>query len=287
MLLLEWLVTPAVRGTDQFPKVEMGAESTKLQASDLKEILHLMCAGTESAAPDIGCRICPEGTTTVGEQGFGLGIQLMLRGHFLGPNSDDLFVETSGCEPHARGYSGTMFFSHVSEGWFVSRGYSSGSPGACRAIRNREGLDGLLCWQEDTHADLMTGALEFHYEGGSNAKYDLFTSVTSNDRFQICADTGQPDTAREAKRFEEIDSDITGWKLTSAGEVSVQITATCRRYQTACSDAPFYQTAGADAVRTDVPPFRTFQVNYRFDGESFQLDADSRDAKREYDACIP
>jgi hypothetical protein len=155
--LIPWLDTISLRATDLFPNVDLHAESTRLPERDLQEILHLICPGYES---DFGCRICPEGSNA--HQPGGLGIQLILRGHFLGTGSDDLLVETTDSEAHTGLFSGKMWFTHVAGGWFVSRPYSPVSPGTCRAIRNNSGLDGLLCWLEDAHSDDTGGVLSFH-----------------------------------------------------------------------------------------------------------------------------
>jgi hypothetical protein len=84
-------------------------------------------------------------------------------GHFLSPDSDDLLVGAYGCEPHVWTGRGSVVFSRRSGVWSISRKYHSGIVGHCRKIRNRSGLDGLLCIVEDRYFTTSVGSLYFYY----------------------------------------------------------------------------------------------------------------------------
>jgi hypothetical protein len=73
--------------------------------------------------------------------------------------------------------------------------------------------------------------------------------------------------------------------LTTSPEVTLKITATCRRLQKSCRDWFTAEEPKNDQAKQGLPPFQTFHINYRFNGNTFQLDPATRDDELAYRAC--
>lgn len=147
-----------VEGQHRFP-APFPSDAAKLTPSVTREFLELLCPGKVVTGAMPGCP-CPDGQAP-----GSLTIVSVLYGHLLAPNSDDVLVQTEGCEPHAAGSGGTAIFTRTPGGWAVGRPYSASPEGWCRRIANPEGRDGLLCFFEDHWADGSSyGMLSFGYE---------------------------------------------------------------------------------------------------------------------------
>src|SRR5215470_11735665 len=92
-------------------------DSERLGASDLKQVLAQICPGHGYVQKDTdifrnlsGCSVCPATAYTPASKGSPY-IEYSIRGHFLGPRSDDLIVTLYGCEPHAANFRDTYTLS--------------------------------------------------------------------------------------------------------------------------------------------------------------------------------
>jgi hypothetical protein len=250
-----------------------------VEPAELKEMLGILCPGQEFVGKESGCRICPKETGRNGEE-RGFTVVSVLRGHFLGADSDDVLLQTSGCEPHVALFGGDVVFSRSPAGWRIGREYHPGPAGYCRPVKSDSGLDGLLCWQEDGHFDGISGGLYFHYETNRDRRVQLMGASDN---------TGTACPAPEERGSPVIIVQTKIEKLTlqqgSGGELSLIVRANCRR-------GPLSQRAEA-ACRRDPnaevgpeQPFGTYQMVYRFDGQTFSLTPSSEAEAREYQACV-
>lgn len=277
--LLVLLLTSGVRclAQDRFALPGFRSESATVDPAELKEMLQNLCPGQEFIGKESGCHVCPQETGWAG-QADGLTVASVLRGHFLGADSDDVLLQTSGCEPHVTLFGGDVVFSRSPTGWRIGRGYHPGPAGYCRPVKSSSGLDGLLCWQEDGHFDGISGGLYFHYETNRDGRVQLMGA--SDNGFSACfaVERGSPVIIVQTK-IEKM-----ALQQDSGGELSLVIRANCRR-------GPLSQQAEA-ACRRDLnaevgpeQPFRTFQMVYRFDGQTFSLTPSSEADAHEYGAC--
>src|ERR1700676_5070378 len=73
--------------------------SVAVDPADLPQMLHNLCPGQEFIANESGCRVCPKETSQRATR-LGFTVTSVLSGHFLKADSDDVLLQTRGCEPH-------------------------------------------------------------------------------------------------------------------------------------------------------------------------------------------
>jgi hypothetical protein len=124
ILLLCCFVAPSpARGQSHFSfPPPFRSDSVELEPVVLKEVLGLLCPGHERIGKESGCDVCPEGSSSAGENGD-LIVQTALFGHFLAPDSDDLLVGTYGCETHVTSTHGNLVFTRRTGVWSIGRKY--------------------------------------------------------------------------------------------------------------------------------------------------------------------
>jgi len=239
-------------------------DTAKLDRADLTEALGLLCPGQEYVGQESGCRACPASSKRAGARGDA-SIVSAVRGHFLKADSDDLLVDLDGCGP--------ALLTHSTSGWFVDR--LDGLPeGPCRKTASRGGRDGLVCYAASSAADREDARLAFSYLPAER-KIDLLAAFDN---------TGG---ACDAPKRVVVQSAIQEVKFTPGvgGKLSLTISARCRRgplserSRKACARGPGFEDIGPAAV------FRTFRMEYVFDGEMFSLAVASKAGKQAYDVC--
>jgi hypothetical protein len=186
-----------------------------------------------------------------------------------------VLLQTDGCEPHAT----LVVFSRSSAGWRIGREYHPGPAGYCRPLKSDSGFDGLLCWQEDGHFNGIAGGLYFYYETNRDTRVNLLDARDNIFGACLAVERGSPVIIVQTK-IEKL-----ALQQDSGGGLSLVICANCRR-------GPLSQQAEA-ACRRDLTadvgpeqPFRTYQMVYRFDGQTFSLTPSSEAEAREYQACV-
>ena len=246
-------------------------DAAQVSSSDLKEVLGLLCPGQEYIGAQTGCHVCPQPTGAPGAKTDSY-IESALAGHFLKPDSDDLLVVLYGCSPRAANFRNAFLFTRSATGWFVSQ--ASGLPiGRCRKVRSRAGRDALVCFSDANSPDQATGRLTAGYIG----EKDLELIKVFDNTGGAC---NAPDGPVIQSSIQQV-SFVPG----ADGKLMLRIVARCRRgplsarSRKACVAGPGFEDIGPAL------PFRTFRIDYAFNGEAFSLTAPSRAAKQAYDAC--
>ncbi len=246
-------------------------DAAQLKATDVKELLGLLCPGNEYVGQESGCRVCPEATGAPGAR-VDSTIESAIQGHFLRPDSDDVLLVLDGCSPRERNFRDSFLFTRSETGWFVNR--ASGLPaGACHKVKSRNGRDALICFADANSPDQSSGRLSFSYPSENEIE---LTKVFDNTGGACDA----PNRAIVQSAIQQA-SFLPG----TGGKMTVRILARCRRgplsprARKACAQGPGFEDIGP-AV-----PFRTFRIDYNFNGETLSLAPYSQAVKKAYDAC--
>jgi hypothetical protein len=259
--LAGWLAIAACQA--QWTQPPFPPDTSKLERTDLSEILELLCPGQGYIGAESGCRVCPGSSKRAGARGDA-SISAAVRGHFLKPDSDDLLLSFNGCGP--------ALLSRSSSGWFVDRAGAL-PDGPCRKIARRDGRDGLLCYEAASTA----------YREDARLTLSLLPEPAS-DLVVASDNTGG---ACDSPKRNVVQSVIQDAKLTAGagGKLTLAVTVRCRRgplserSRRACARGPGFEDIGP------VAPFRTFRLEYAFNGDTFSLAPASKLAKQAYDAC--
>lgn len=237
----------------------------------MKELLGLLCPGNEYVGQESGCRVCPQATGAPGAKADS-SIESVVQGHFLKPDSDDLLLVLYGCSPRARNFRDAFLFTRSATGWFVNK--ASGLPaGACHKIRSRDGRDALVCFADANTQDQASGRLTFSYPG--------------EDEMELARVLDNTGGACNAPTSDVVQAAIQQVSFTPGPDrkLTLRILARCRRgplsarSRKACAAGPGFEDIGPTL------PFRTFRIDYAFNGEKVSLAPYSQAVKKAYDAC--
>jgi hypothetical protein len=246
-------------------------DSAQLSSADLKEVLGLLCPGQAYMGEQSGCRVCPQQSGTPGAKTES-SIESSVSGHFLKPDSDDLLLVLYGCSPHAGNFRNAFMFTRSTTGWYVSQ--TTGLPiGRCRKIRNRARRDALVCFTDATFSDQASGELTAGYLGQKELELAKVLDSTGG----ACNAPGRPVIQSAIQQVTFVPA--------ADGKMTLRILARCRRgplsarSRKACAAGPGFEDIGPAL------PFRTFRIDYAFNGEAFSLAPYSRAVKQAYDAC--
>jgi hypothetical protein len=266
-----WCVAMAVACSAQWSGPPFAPDAARLSSGDLKELLGLLCPGQEYTGEQSGCHVCPQQTGAPGAKADS-SIESVIAGHLLKPGSDDLLLVLYGCSPRAGNFRNAFLFTRSTTGWFVSQ--ASGLPtGGCRKVRNRAGREALVCFTDANSADQATGRLTAGYIG----EKDLELIKVFDNTGGAC---NAPDGPVIQSSIQQV-SFVPG----ADGKLMLRIVARCRRgplsarSRKACVAGPGFEDIGPAL------PFRTFRIDYAFNGETFSLTQTSRASKQAYDAC--
>lgn len=260
------------RAQDGF-KAAFQGDSAELQPAELSQILAALCPDKAFIGEKSGCHTCPVGSAGFGHNGdFTVGSGL--RGHFVKRDSEDWLIGTEGCEPHAARFGGSVLFSRTNGAWHISRKYSPGPIGLCRKVVNRLGIDGLVCYNDDRHFNAREGWLSFRYvfadhEAALARWYDNMNSACVGEK--PLAFVQSEIVKAEFGHDERGDPTLIVDQRCRKGSLTRQTPQACER-----GDLDQAEVAG---------PFRSYRVEYRFDGEQFSLIPSSVATKRELDVC--
>jgi hypothetical protein len=260
VLLLMVLLTPCAA---QFTRPPFQIEPAQLERQDLRDMLGLLCPGQEYIGQESGCHVCPSQLKAARAR-TDASIESAVRGHFLKPESDDLLLVLDGC--------GAVLFTHSTSGWFVSQ--TDKLPvGQCRKVPAREGRDGLVCFAVSSSADRQNARLTFGYIPGESA--DLLGAFDNTAG------------ACDAPKRVVVQSAIQDVKFVpgAEGKVTLRITASCRRGLLSARSLKACASGTGFEDISPAAPFRTFRVDYGFNGDAFSIVAVSRAVKLAYDVC--
>jgi hypothetical protein len=260
-LLASWIAIVACNA--QWTQPPFPPDTSKLERADLSEVLELLCPGQGYVGAESGCHVCPASSKRAGALGDA-SISAAIRGHFLKPDSDDLLLDFNVCGP--------ALLTRSSSGWFVNRAPALPA-GPCHKIARRDGYDGLLCYEAASTTDREDARLTF--SSLPDQKSDL---VVASDNTGGACDLPKRIVVQSAIQDVKL---IPG----AGGKLTLAITARCRRgplsdrSRKACARGPGFEDIGP------LTPFRTFRLEYAFNGDAFSLAAASKAAKQAYDAC--
>lgn len=238
-------------------------DTSKLERADLSEVLELLCPGQGYLGAESGCRVCPASSKHAGARGDA-SISAAVRGHFLKSDSDDLLLDFNACGP--------ALLTHSSSGWFVDRAEAL-PDGACRKIPRRDGRDGLLCYEAASTTDREDARLTF--------------SILPDQKIDLAVAMDNTGGACDSPKRIVVQSAIQDVKLSpgAGGKLTLAINARCRRgslsdrSRKACARGPGFEDIGP------VSSFRTFRLEYAFNGDTFSLTPASKPMKQAYEAC--
>lgn len=198
------------------------------------------------------CSPCPDFTSLHGLTTQEFQLRSVLAGSFTAPGSQDMAVFFEGCEPLSVNFGGTVLLNKAPDGWKMAR-YDTGlSPVSARTTRLTAGRDVLFCESNVIGLGLDTNS--------------LFT-------FDF---TQQPVTARQMVLQVSDTTRACGYDITKASldKVTWQgqnptVTVTWGRIKA----TPDYLKDCPDQIPT--VPTQSYQLNFTFDGTSYQPAADS------------
>lgn len=261
------------RAQDGF-KAAFRGDSAELQPAELSQILAALCPDKGFIGEKSACHSCPVGSAGFGHNGdFTVGSGL--RGHFVKRDSEDWLIGTEGCEPHAARFGGSVLFSRTNGAWHISRKYSPGPIGLCRKVVNRLGIDGLVCYNDDRHFNAREGWLSFRYVF---ADHEAELARWYDNMNSACV--GQ-------KPLAFVQSEIVKAEFghDERGDPTLIVDQRCRKGSLARQTPQACERGDLDQAEV-AGPFRSYRVEYRFDGEQFSLIPSSVATKRELDVCL-
>jgi hypothetical protein len=264
-------IAVAVSCSAQWSGPPFAPDAAQLSSGDLKEVLGLLCPGQEYIKEQSGCHVCPQQTGVPGAKADS-SIESASAGHLLKADSDDLLLVLYGCSPRAGNFRNAFLFTRSTTGWFVSQ--ASGLPiGRCRKVRSRAGRDALVCFADANSPDQAAGRLTAGYVG----EKDLELAKIFDNTGGACKTSSAPVIQSAIQQV----SFVPG----ADGKQMLRIVASCRRgllsarSRRACAAGTGFEDIGPAL------PFRTFRIDYAFNGEAFSLAPASRASKQAYDAC--
>jgi hypothetical protein len=249
----------------QWTQSPFAPDTAKLERADLTEVLGLLCPGQEYVGQESGCRVCPATSKRAGARADA-SIVAAVRGHFLKPDSDDLLLDLIGCGP--------ALLTRSSSGWFVNRAEAL-PDGPCRKIQRRDGRDGLLCYEASVSADREDARISFSVL--PDQKTDLAVAL---DNTGGACDSPKPMVVQSAIQPVVLKVSISG-----GARLTMTVSLRCRRgplserSRKACARGSGFEDIGP------VARFRTFPLEYAFNGNTFSLAPASKPVKQAYDAC--
>jgi hypothetical protein len=261
----------AVACSAQWSGPPFAPEAAQVSSSDLKEALGLLCPGQEYIGEQSGCHVCPQQAGAPGVK-TDSSIESAIAGHLLKPDSDDLLLVLYGCSPRSANFRNAFLFTRSTTGWFVSQ--ASGLPiGRCRKIHSRSGREALVCFSDASFPDQAAGRLS----AGYIAEKDVELAKAFDNTGGACNVPAAPVIQSAIQQV----SFVPGVD----GKLTLRILARCRRgplnarSRKSCAAGPGFEEIGP------TQPFRTFRIDYAFNGEAFSLTPASRASKQAYDAC--
>jgi hypothetical protein len=253
--LLLWIavLSPASGYT---PPMENQARTPN--ATEAAAILKAVCgAGAQVKNSPQGtqmyCSPCPDFTSLQGLTTEQFQLRWVLAGNFTAPGSQDLAAFFEGCELLSEGFGGAVLLNKAADGWKMARYGPALRPSAVRAIRLGSGRDELFGVGNTIGLGLDTNFL-FTFDFAQQAGPRMQTVLRVTDTRRACG------------------YDITKASLDQVKWQEQNFTATITWGQI---------KAGPDYLR-DCPdkippvPTKTYQVNFKFDGTTFQPAEDSK-----------
>ena len=244
-----------------FPVSSLEDGTPTLAVARYPEVMEALCPGQAYHRDGMwGCEVCPVGMAK--GQKVESRVQSAIPGHFSAPGSDDVLLVLRDCEPHANHFINVLLFTRKNGRWTFTE--SGGPSGFCRKIANRDGREGLLCYDGDTFNAVNQAVLSFQYVGGGGAA--LLSTVNV---YGPCFPLYGLDVVA--------DSVIDGLRITPqpGGGAKLSVKASCSRGRKACK--------GEEDISQRVG--REYQIDFEFDGMTLHVSKASEAALKEYSAC--
>lgn len=200
---------------------------------------------------------CPAATSFKGDDSeWVLGVTF---GHFLSAGADNAVVAVTGCEPHALNFGGSYLLERRDGRW-KALWYEGGLiTDECHKTAARDGRDVLVCHLDDGHMGERESTLY---------AVDLKTGKQSHNLFQS-ADT------LEVCGGEAVHSSMDRVDFTATG---MTIHARYGKITTTGKQIADCKAGHLPAVAT-----KPYTIGFTFDGDTYRVDAGSRDAARVFE----
>jgi hypothetical protein len=250
------------------PEPPFTPDEVELQPAEALQVLNTLCPGKTRPGKKNGCPPCQPET---GRYAEGFTIESAIRGHFLGPHSDDLMVSTKGCEDHADGWGGHVLLTKQQGRWKVGMPYAPWPMGACMKMPHN-GVDGLICFSSDRHGTSAGSGISFEFVG----KPWVPLAYAYTDVAMCWYDARWPVFTESEILSLKVLHDVNGTLIIEERCHSGALNETARN---ACDRNAEYD--GTDSIAA---PFKTYRLKYAFRGDNFVL-ISSESEKRELDAC--
>ncbi len=109
------------------------------------ELLQAVCPGQVEVGEKMGCgKRCPSFTGMFRED-FDWSLEMVTRGHFLSPTSDDAVLSVLGCEPHMEGFGGTILLTRNFQCWAMDWYKAGIETSQCHKVPLQDRREILLC----------------------------------------------------------------------------------------------------------------------------------------------
>ena len=239
--------TPAMENQGRFPDASEGAA-----------ILKAVCGGAGQVkdspqGPQMYCTPCPDFTSLHGLATEQFQLRWVLAGNFSAPGAQDLVVFFHGCELLTDRFGGAVLLNKAADGWKMSRYDSAVVPVAARVIRLNAGRDVIF--------------VESNFIGLGLDNNNLYTYDF----------TQQPGTARQNVLHLTDTTRACGYDIIKAS--LDKVTWQGQDFTAAVTWGKIKATP--DYLR-DCPdkippvPTQTYQLNFKFDGTTFQPAEDNK-----------
>jgi hypothetical protein len=256
----------------QAPAPAFNTASAGVKAADIESAVAILCKPKaiirSKDAHVSGCHTCPQGTDDAGGTQNNWEIYAQTPGHFTSPQDDNLILDGSGCDSHAKNFGGSYLFA-IRDGKAHLLRYNPGLiTDQCHKFGFEDGRNFLVCrggWTGQGESIENVSVVSFDASGRGTQKFLLSTSdlsgSCSGDDAQIVRQSEITGIEFEPKDSEK----ITGMKVTAnLGKVP------CSKASSAAKRA---KPAGN---------LKSYTVEFLFDGHLFQVAPGSADAMRHF-----
>ncbi len=213
-----------------------------------------------------GCRVCPKATDFYGDKNSSWGMYAETPGHFTSAHDDNLLLDGSGCDSHARNWGGSFIFMLKSGGVHLLK-YDQGiHTDECYKFAYPGGRDFLICRGGSTFQGESTEVIFMvAFDATGNAVTTKL--ISASDTANACLGD---------IKFSPVESAASAAAGTS-GEIK-GLTITAMQGATGCSTAQTEAKAGKLSRSV-----KSYEIEFLFDGKQFKVAPASRAALSRFD----
>jgi hypothetical protein len=198
---------------------------------------------------------CPAGTDYKGDESqWAVGVTF---GHFLSPASESAVIAVTGCESHAKNFGGSYLLERSGGAW-KTVWYEGGLiTDECHKIAAPDGRELLVCHLNDSHQGFRESILYLvDLKSPKKENSNLFMTV---DNLEVC------DSEAVRASIDRVEFTASGMKIYA------------RHGKMAMTPK---QIKDCKADRLPSVATKPYTIQFTFDGDTYRVDAGSRDAAR-------